>query len=370
MKYDISRLDILKKLFKRETEYNSKMIAQIESRKVAVFTAGPTATGFVLSLKDKFGIKADIFIDNDRVKCGAEMNAMPVLYKPWLTHNGFSEEYAIIVATSRANYSEIARQLEEAGITLYMHYSAYLVSKLSADFLTVCTMLEDVDSKCAFLSSAYAMLTGDNSLMHFSGQPYFSHIKFCCPAYEIVVDAGAYVGDSLEQYIINSHGVVKRIYAFEAYDRAFKALETRARRLRTEWCLEDAVIITENCALSDTDEDLRFSGHSGDNGMYMKNEFGEILVRARTLDDYFERKEKPSLIKSDIEGMEQKLLLGARKIIENSRPKLAISIYHSAFDMVEIPLLVAGFSPLYKFAVGTHTGSFEDTILYCWSDKI
>ena len=63
-------------------------------------------------------------------------------------------------------------------------------------------------------------------------------------------------------------------------------------------------------------------------------------INTTTIDDFKKEKniKKIDFIKMDIEGSEMPALIGAQKTILSDRPQLAISIYHSLSDFVEIPL--------------------------------
>ena len=89
-------------------------------------------------------------------------------------------------------------------------------------------------------------------------------------------------------------------------------------------------------------------------------------VKLYSLDDYFSDKEKPSIIKADIEGSELNMLQGAKEIITDYKPKFALSLYHNPSDIVLMPELIKQFNNGYNFAVRTHSPNFEDTLLYCY----
>jgi hypothetical protein len=63
--------------------------------------------------------------------------------------------------------------------------------------------------------------------------------------------------------------------------------------------------------------------------------------------------------------MELEMLRGAKNIIQNETPKLAISIYHSAYDFFQIPEYIHSLVPQYKMWVRNHDSDLQDTILYC-----
>jgi hypothetical protein len=59
--------------------------------------------------------------------------------------------------------------------------------------------------------------------------------------------------------------------------------------------------------------------------------------RSVRLDTYFEsRGEQVSFIQADIEGGEQGLLLGAKGIMQNPRPRLSLCCYHSDEDQARL----------------------------------
>jgi len=62
--------------------------------------------------------------------------------------------------------------------------------------------------------------------------------------------------------------------------------------------------------------------------------------------------ERVDFIKTDIEGAEQKALLGAQATLARFRPRLALSAYHRPDDPVEIPILVRRAWPGYQMECG------------------
>jgi hypothetical protein len=80
------------------------------------------------------------------------------------------------------------------------------------------------------------------------------------------------------------------------------------------------------------------------------------------LDTYV--KEPVTFIKMDIEGGEYNALVGAREIIREQKPKLAISVYHRDDDLIKIPLLIHEMLPEYRFYLRHHTPFNVDTVLY------
>ena len=74
------------------------------------------------------------------------------------------------------------------------------------------------------------------------------------------------------------------------------------------------------------------------------------------LDDYFQNKnlKKIDYIKMDIEGAENDALNGSKYILNNYKPKLAISSYHTKNDLWTIPQIIKNSNPNYKIFFDHH----------------
>ncbi|TYK65595.1 FkbM family methyltransferase [Colwellia echini] len=73
---------------------------------------------------------------------------------------------------------------------------------------------------------------------------------------------------------------------------------------------------------------------------------------------------QPNLIKMDVEGAEIEAIKGARKIIRQYRPTLAISVYHKASHLWEVAFLINDINPNYNYYLRTHGDLGNEIILY------
>jgi hypothetical protein len=209
---------------------------------------------------------------------------------------------------------------------MFSHYS------LVSDYF------DDELSLYSYWTSIYSMITGNNEFLANGGEQYFGLTPFSYSASLILADCGAATGDSAERYLWHSYKP-KNIYCFEADSLCTVALEHRKDRLTKEWNLnEEQFVIIKH-----------------------------FLNKDYTLDDYFSDKPYPTVIKADIEGWELIMLQGSKNILK-SKPKLAISIYHTPLDYYKIAEYIFSLELGYKFAVRCHSNTFEDTVLYCWID--
>lgn len=168
---------------------------------------------------------------------------------------------------------------------------------------------------------------------------YFDMDLFICDENEVLVDLGAWQGDTIDDYL-NTYGenCYKKIYCYEIEENNIKILHERFDSVR------DIVI--------------RPVGASRENGiMYLSDngttdgqslvDFGEKEVKTVALDQ--DITEKITFLKTDIEGAEQDAIWGAQKHIQKDKPKLAISIYHSNWDLISIFEQLEQIQPGYHF---------------------
>lgn len=101
------------------------------------------------------------------------------------------------------------------------------------------------------------------------------------------------------------------------------------------------------------------------------NKWNAIKVNVTTLDNYCSKHQiKPDFIKMDIEGAELPALKGGMDIIKKFRPQLAISIYHSNEDFINIPLFLKENLENYIFKLGHYHPSLCETVLYAIPNEL
>ncbi|MDE5831959.1 MAG: FkbM family methyltransferase, partial [Desulfovibrio sp.] len=70
-------------------------------------------------------------------------------------------------------------------------------------------------------------------------------------------------------------------------------------------------------------------------------------------------------IKMDIEGSEEKALLGAAKTIKKCTPKLAICIYHKRDDYYKLAKTILDINSRYEFYLKHNAYNVGETVLFC-----
>lgn len=180
---------------------------------------------------------------------------------------------------------------------------------------------------------------------------------------DYVIDAGACWGDTA-LYFANAVGEHGKVFSFEFIPSNVNILR---QNLALNPHLENRVEIIEKAVWSESDIALYYD----DNGPASRVGFTpqntqEDKVPTLSIDDLVNSSslDKLDFIKMDIEGAEPRALQGARKTLEKFKPKLAIAIYHSLDDFVEIPRFLDSLGLGYKFYLGHYTIHIEETILY------
>lgn len=179
---------------------------------------------------------------------------------------------------------------------------------------------------------------------------------------EVFVDCGAYVGDTIKKFLSVCKNSYKRIVAFEP-DESLNAQIPALPR---------CVII--NKGVWNKKDTLAFECKRDGSGKVITSArcyrtsslAGPIISETVQVDaiDNIPECADATFIKMDIEGAEQNALAGAEKTIRRNRPKLAICIYHSDEDMLDIPERVLALNMGYKLYVRHHFGTICETVLY------
>lgn len=253
-----------------------------------------------------------------------------------------------------------------------LSFDAFYAALHFEAFAAVHELLDDARSRDVLRAVLAAMLTGEKSYCEaaFEKDQYFCLPRFCGVEKEIFVDAGAYVGDSVERFIWTQYGVFTRIHAFEPGARQHRALKARTDRLIEEWALDPTSIVINRSGLGAGEAQMASASQSGQLqslALGSTADAGPGAVSVISLDRYLDGA-PASFIKADVEGMEMALLKGASETIVRCRPKLAICVYHYPSDIPQISSYLKSLVPDYRFALRHHSPQLMETVLYAWAE--
>jgi len=179
---------------------------------------------------------------------------------------------------------------------------------------------------------------------------YFDMDIIKCGSNEVVVDLGAYTGNTVQKYI-QSYGAYRRMYCYEISPKMISWLR---QNLSGFWNIE-----LRQKGASDKNVRMYIQENTEDASANVLSTQGSIEVEAVRIDD--DIKEPVTLIKMDIEGAEQEALCGCSGHIQNDKPKLAISVYHSHEDLWKIPKMIDEICPGYSFYLRYHGRTLSPT---------
>ena len=160
---------------------------------------------------------------------------------------------------------------------------------------------------------------------------------------EVYLDLGAYRGDTIEELLRYTCGHYRSITALEPDNSTF-------RKLKANFGGRENVRLF-NMGIWNEDTDLCFEASKG-RGSSVKASGGNTLA-VTTIDTLFRRR-KVTYIKTDVEGAEEKALLGGREVIARDKPKMNLALYHRSEDIFSLPLLLKKLNPDYRLYIRQH----------------
>jgi FkbM family methyltransferase len=179
------------------------------------------------------------------------------------------------------------------------------------------------------------------------------------------VDCGAYIGDTVEAVSKVSETNKAIFLNLEPDLNNYKNLKHLTSKLEIE-------SINLNAACGDSSGVAKISDLTGLSSQISRSideTDSSQNIPIFTLDEiagsWF-----PTHIKMDIEGSEMEAIKGAVKIIKESRPKLAIAVYHKPRDIYEIPKYLSLTVPEYKYFLRAYGAHGYDTVLYAIPEEV
>jgi len=335
--------------------------------KVYIFAAHRNAAKCVHYCQD-MGLDVVGFIDNDKMKQGCEYQGRRIYPLESIDPN------AMIINASGRYCVEIKEQLLRSGYhwaidlmeLLFLYdlpfqaegeFRKYITDTINnrLRIATLYLMLEDNFSRSVLDGLLLFRLTLDSTVVGNVASPYqeefFAKDILSFTTGEVFVDGGAFDGDSYQRFAEMAPQFA-RAYLFEPDT----TICLRAEQL----IADDPRVSVCNFGLWSRTGELRFSSTGGMDGAICEN--GDICIRVVAIDEFIH--EKVTHIKLDVEGAEEEALLGGRHQLGDSRPTMAVALYHRAADLWKIPLLIETLGGLYQYSIRHYSQTVDDSIVY------
>lgn len=365
-----------------------ELIRQSAGKKIVLWGR---SKGRVLKALDKFD-NIKYIVDADCEKWGGAYEGYRV-YSPSKLYGENADDIIVLVTAGPKQCYQITNEIKKIDrfSVFYFHVledewfntiSNELYDNLDKIRKCICEMNDDLSKKilAEVVKRRIMGCNGEFSDLRVSGEA-----QYLCPAIlgknseEIIVDCGAYIGDTAKRFVENLGNKVKKIYAYEALPKNISSLENMQSRLRKEWEWKGEIEILPY-AVSDNETTIQFWETELPQGSFMPEvrNMANLKINQRVnvfdvktclIDNTVPENEKVTIIKMDIEGAEYQAILGAEQTIKKNKPCCAISIYHNALDYWRLMKLLKQFVPEYKFAVRHYKDRHVDTVLYAWEEK-
>lgn len=339
-----------------DTTIDQQIIGKLKEDDLPVIIwGGGEVSSFVHKKLQKNGVKNIIHVQSeksDKYMLDSEIDTVYGEYNVvagFLNAYSFSEESFSIFKNRKAVYFM-------GDIHDTERISKEFFEKHKVDFNRVYKNLADEKSKESFVAYLMAKINEDASALRGKIEipQYFSGDFLQFSDREFLVDCGAYIGDSIQDFVRATNGKYDGIIAFEPDKENVNTL--------TSYVQEEKLKNVEiyNKGAYDCATELHFNS----DGILSKiSDSAEFTIQTDTIDNIVSD-HKVSFIKMDIEGSEMQALQGAKNVISRDHPTLGISAYHKADDLYKIFDFANDLYGGYKYYFRLHKHLPIDAVFY------
>lgn len=239
----------------------------------------------------------------------------------------------------------------------YLDYKYY--SEHESDFHSTYELLADEISRNTMEHYVYACCCGDIEPLNTDSKPnqYFNDLTAECDC-SVFLDCGAFIGDTaINALQFYGRDKISHIISFEPDNQNIEIIN---EAVAADSIPADKFTLIK-FGVSDKYAELQFSSN-GDGSVITED--GEVTIKVDAIDNMID--EPISFIKMDIEGSEYDAIIGARNIIKDNIPTLAVCVYHKREDLIEIPKLIISIAgkDSYNFYIRHHQTNLTELVLY------
>ena len=354
------------------------------SERLVLFGAGGLGRKAMAGLR-QVGVEPLAFADNDQVLWGTSIDGVPVM-SPRDAAAKYGREAAFVVTIwrgeSRDVMAERRQQLLDLGCSCVVtfaplfwkysdvflpHYALDLPERTAAQadvIRAVFSLWADEASRREYLAQIeWRMMAEFDSLPRPVGHEiYFPDDLVDLRPDEVFVDCGAYDGDTIRSLLQRGGILDRRVVAFEPDPSNFRQLEeyvaTLPAPVRGRIEVVQAAVGARHCQVQfdATGTEAAAVGSGG------------ARVECVALDEAAGPRH-PTFVKMDIEGSELDAVTGAAKVISDSRPVMAICVYHRQDHVWRVPAALADITCGYRFYLRPHLLEVWDLVCYAVPEK-
>jgi FkbM family methyltransferase len=361
--------------FVHEMSCKFDAVAGAAANSIVLFGAGPLGR-HTLAVLRTIGVEPVAFADNNTSLWGTEVDGLKVT-SPSDAAQAWATRAAFVVTIY--NSSGAVRQLTELGCvsvlpfaSLYRKYAeAFLpyyglalpggITAARDDIVRAMSLWKDAESATEYVDQlSWRTGVGPHALPRTlsPSDTYLDSQLFPLRDDEVVVDCGAFDGDTVRAFLSRTNGSFSSIIAIEPDPLSFQKLETFVAGLGQQTREKIAI---HRVAVGSEPGTVLFNA-SGSVAA-SKSCSGNTTVPCVPLDDLLENR-RPTYIKMDIEGSEPDAIRGAKRTIVRDAPVLAISLYHHPDHLWSIPLLIESINPHYDLYLRRYAEDCWELVCY------
>jgi FkbM family methyltransferase len=366
----------------REASALNDLLAAHQNRCV-IYGAGTLGRKAIALLRE-IGVTPLAVVDSNPQRWGSEISGLPVLSPADAAKQfGSNAIFFVTIWNDFHWFSDTRTKLTALGCTSVSSY-APIFWKFGPRFMDLLLLNEpphrlyrdrdrvleaeslgaDEESLATYRANILWRALGDPSHLPCPApqNTYFPADIFRIAPEEVLVDCGAFDGDTIRMTRSVAGSNFKAIHAIEADAVSLKKmrdyLATLDSSTQAKIHIHECAVGAERCTLQFMMTGALTSKSGGDEAAAEA-----VDVPCIPLDELFVAG-PVTFIKMDIEGAEFDALRGGAAIIRRDNPILAICVYHTQNDIWRIPLLLRSLNPAYSFFLRTYDGDGFQSVVY------
>ena len=219
----------------------------------------------------------------------------------------------------------------------------------------------DAQSLDVYRANLQARLTGTVSDLPepVSGPTYFPTDLFRYRDDEVIVDGGAYDGDTLRAFLATKRPF-RQWYAFEPQPESASRFTEHLAHIPEA---QRSRVTLAHAALGASDGMAYFDPISSVDAAIVPAHVPGVSIPVLAY-DCIGFSQAPTVVKLDIEGSELDAIQGMRETIRRHRPVCAICVYHRPDDLWKIPAALHALMPDARFYLRPHLSEGWETVCY------
>jgi FkbM family methyltransferase len=259
------------------------------------------------------------------------------------------------------SFLHLAWQYPQAFLPYYQFELPQDMLQEAEDIRRAFNLWADDESRRQFVAHIRFRLRLDHEALPLSsGQGYFAREFFPgLPDNTVFVDCGAYDGDTIRGFIAQQGGRFSRIYAFEPDEINCRKLSDYVNGLGDEVARKVSIF---NAGVGAEHGTIGFNPTGNMSASFTQE--GDVEVAVLPLQEIVKVNGELVFLKFDVEGAEWEALKGAEELLVQSRPLLAISVYHQPDDLWQLPLYIESLDLGYSLFLRTQGEDGMDVICY------